>query len=64
MCTIQEHRLSYMENAEKSLWRCSERVTCQVEFHAECMLQGKNTFFSPSIQLKSFAYILFFFSSF
>lgn len=61
MCTIQECCLSYTENAEKSLWRCFERVTCQVEFHAECMLQGKrHFFFSPSIQLKPFAYILFF----
>jgi len=40
----QERCLLYVENAEKSLQRCFKRVTCQAEFHAECMLQGKEAF--------------------
>lgn len=49
----QERCLLYVENAEKSLQRCFKRVTCQAEFHAECMLQGKEAFlfFFSSIQL-------------
>lgn len=44
----QERCLLYVENAEKSLQRCFKRVTCQAEFHAECMLQGKEAFLSLS----------------